>query len=137
MFSYFVEQPDGTYKSKAELIRDFQAAGYSVALLFVGLANSDLSILRVETRRSQGGHAVPEDKLITRFPRTQQAIKMAAPLADLTLMFDNSRSLDEAFTLVRVQAKSSVLYDCRVPRSSADKDLIATAKTWLSEVAPL
>ena len=136
VFSYLAQQPEGTWKSKTELIARFQAAGYSVALLFVGLANADLSILRVATRRAQGGHAVPEDKLIARFPRTQQAIGMAASMADLSLMFDNSRSLDEAFTLVRAQAKASVLYDCRLA-GTAGKKLVAIAGTWLSTVAPL
>lgn len=137
VFSYLAQQPDGSWRSKADEITKFHAAGYFVALLFVGLANADLSILRVATRRAQGGHAVPEDKLITRFPRTQQAIRVAAPMADLTLMFDNSRSPEDAFTMVRAQAKTSILYDCRFAKSSADKNLIATAETWLSFVAPL
>lgn len=106
-----------------------------MALLFVGLANPMISVLRVETRREQGGHAVPEDKLQNRFPRTQEAIRMAAPLADLTLMFDNSRTSEEAFSLVRVQARSTVHFDCRTSQT-ADRGLVSVARLWLSKVAP-
>jgi hypothetical protein len=54
-------------------------------------------------RKEQGGHSVPLDKLQSRFPRTQLAVGHAAPLADMTLMFDNSRSSEKAFALVRAQ----------------------------------
>lgn len=136
VFSYLQRHEDGTYSSKEEIIRALQAAGYAVVLLFVGLASAELSILRVATRRLQGGHDVPEDKLRQRFPRTQEAIRLAAPLADMVLMFDNSRSIEKAFTLVRVQAKTSVIYDCRKREFGEDDELIQVASTWLSMTAP-
>jgi len=135
VFSYFERQPDGSYRSKGDLITGFQQAGYAVALLFVGLANAEISKFRVETRREQGGHAVPENKLYKRFPRTQEAIAMAAPRADLTLMFDNSRTPAKAFSLVRAQAGSVVHYDCRASGLD-DKELVRVADIWLSKVAP-
>ena len=88
--------PDGRVESKADDIAALQAAGYFVVLLFVGLASVDLSVMRVETRKEQGGHGVPLDKLRARFPRTQLAVGHVAPLADMTLMVGNSRSPDNA-----------------------------------------
>jgi predicted ABC-type ATPase len=113
VFSHYRERADGTIESKIDQIRDFQKAGYAVALIFVGLASSDLSITRVETRKQQGGHDVPLQKLKDRFPRTQSAIRDASQVADLTLMFDNSRGLKDAFTLARAQSRSKLIYDCR------------------------
>ena len=55
-------------------------------------AQSDISVFRVLTRQQQGGHGVPLEKLQYRFPRTQAAIGHASTLADMTLMFDNSRT---------------------------------------------
>lgn len=136
VFSYFQKHEDGTYSSKEEIIVTLQKAGYAVALLFVGLASAELSILRVATRRRQGGHDVPEDKMRQRFPRTQEAIRLAASVADMTLMFDNSRSIEEAFTLVRVQANTSVIYDCRKRAFGEDDELVNVASTWLSRVTP-
>jgi predicted ABC-type ATPase len=137
VFSYLKKQPDGTFKSKTDVITTLQEHGYFVILLFVGLASAQLSILRVETRKNQGGHAVPEAKLRNRYPRTQRAIRIAAEVADMTLMFDNSRRYELAFSLVRAQKKTRILYDCRSPKFASDDELLKVAELWLSKVAPL
>jgi predicted ABC-type ATPase len=137
VFSYLEAGPDGTFRSKADVIHTFQNKGYYVVLIFVGLASAELSVLRVSTRRSQGGHAVPEAKLRSRFPRTQQAIRMASEVADLTLMLDNSRNIENAFTLVRAQRKNEILYDCRDSHFKQDPNLGKIAGIWLVKVAPL
>lgn len=136
VFSFLEKHGDGSYRSKEEIIVALQKAGYAVALLFVGLASAELSVLRVAQRKRQGGHDVPRAKLLDRFPRTQEAIRLAAPIADMTLMFDNSRGFDQAFTLVRVQTRSSLLYDCRNRQHGESDELIQVASTWLSRVAP-
>jgi predicted ABC-type ATPase len=137
VFSYLEREKDGRYKSKADTILALQNAGYFVILLFVGLASVELSILRVNTRHLQGGHDVPESKLKKRFPKTQQSIRLAATLADMTLMFDNSRTINKAFTLVHARTKTFVLYDCRDRKFRQEQDLIDVADAWLSKVAPL
>ena len=134
VFSRWRKVSGGGYESKADDIAVLQSAGYFVVLLFVGLATVDLSILRVETRKEQGGHGVPLDKLKSRFPRTQLAVGHATPLADMTLMFDNSRSSEKAFSLVRAQQKNRVLFDCRDPRYSVEDELRAISDTWLARV---
>lgn len=136
VFSYYQQQADGSYKSKIDTIVALQKAGYFVVLLFIGLASVDLSILRVATRRLQGGHDVPTEKLRQRFSRTQQAIRLAAAEADMTLMFDNSRDRDEAFTLARVQTRGTTLYDCRDQTFASPPELVEVASSWLGVVAP-
>lgn len=132
VFSHWKELPDGRVESKADVIQTLQRAGYFVVLVFVGLVSADLSILRVETRKQQGGHTVPVSKLRQRFPRTQKAIAHAAPLADLTLMFDNSRDLKRAFALARAQQGTKILYDCR--SDSGARALAKVASVWLDKV---
>lgn len=90
VFSHWRKRADGTYESKVDIVESLRADGYFVILIFVGLASVDLSILRVQTRVQQGGHAVDKRKLLERFPRTQQAVRVAAGVADMTMMFDNS-----------------------------------------------
>ncbi len=135
VFSHWRERPDGSFESKADVIVQLQKAGYFVVLLFVGLANVELSILRVQTRRQQGGHAVPETKLRVRFPRTQKAVGHAAALANMTLMFDNSRDRRYAYSLVRAQKGKKVWFDCRDPRHIQDKELRKVAELWLPKLA--
>jgi predicted ABC-type ATPase len=137
VFSHWKELPGGGHESKLDTIIALQKAGYFVVLLFVGLASEQLSILRVQTRIEQGGHAVPLAKLKARFPRTQKAIGHAAPIADMTLMFDNSRTFDKAFALVRVQQKARVLFDCRDSRYAVERSFRKVARQWLDMVIDL
>ena len=113
VFSYWQQREDGTYASKLETIKELQAAGYFVLLLFVGLGDVGISIGRVKTRKAMGGHDVHWKKLEERFPRTQQAIAAALPVADAAILTDNSRDEKHAFTVVRVQAGTEVIFDIR------------------------
>ena len=51
VFSYLEKQPDGTVKSKIDIIRTLQAHGYFVILLFVGLANPNCGPVSRGARR--------------------------------------------------------------------------------------
>lgn len=135
VFSHWKALPGGGYESKADDIKEMQHAGYFVVLLFVGLTSPGISVLRVQTRKQQGGHSVPLDKLIERFPRTQAAVGHAASLADMTFMFDNSRTPDKAFALVRAQQRNIVMFDARDPTYALDPDLRAVCDPWLERVA--
>lgn len=133
VFSHWVEHADGTCESKVDLIRQMQDAGYFVVLLFVGLSNSGLSAARVATRIADGGHAVPEEKLQSRFPKTQRAVAVASQVADATLMVDNSRAPDLAFTVCRIQLQDDVVFDRRNDPNPLPKEIAS----WLEIVAPL
>ena len=116
-------------------IVSLQQKGYFVVLVFVGLTTVDASIMRVAFRRSKGGHDVPQRKLRERFPRTQKAVSMAAPLADMTLMFDNSLDPRRAFSLARVQRGTTVLYDCRDATYAVPRYVRRVAAPWLEKVS--
>jgi predicted ABC-type ATPase len=131
VFSYWEKRDDGTYASKIDMIRNLQAAGYFVLLLFVGLTSAALSLGRVATRTADGGHDVAYRKLLDRFPRTQQAIGHALPVADAVILVDNSRDAAYAFTPCYVSAGADILYDIRVADAPP---LEITA--WLDIVAP-
>lgn len=132
VFSHWRELDDGTVESKIYLIRDMQAAGYFVLLVFVGLTNAELSVARVYTRIALGGHGVPVGKLRSRFPKTQRAINAASGVADATIMVDNSRKLCQAFTVCRVQLQDTVLYDRRSNGRPPEE-----ITRWMDVVCPL
>ncbi|RJT29456.1 toxin [Mesorhizobium waimense] len=131
VFSYWEELPDGTVHSKLDLIRDMQAAGYFVLLLFVGLANVELSILRVQTRVAEHGHDVETERLLRRFPRTQRAIGAASMIADASVYADNSRE-GLAFTVCRVQVGEQCLYDLR----QTGRSVPSAIAQWIDIVSP-
>lgn len=132
VFSYWKENVDGTVSSKLDLITDLQKKGYFVLLLFVGLRNDQLSIARVNSRKRAGGHDVPIDRLIERFPRTQKAIAHAINLADASILMDNSRTLRQAFTPCRIQMKKAVIYDIRSGNTSVSSEILE----WMEKVCP-
>ena len=133
VFSYWEELPDGSVASKLDLIRDMQRAGYFVLLLFVGLTNVELSILRVQTRVAENGHNVEMERMLRRFPKTQRAIAAAAEIANASIMTDNSRDKTQAFTVCRVQLGEKALFDIR---QSAERIPPAITE-WLEIVSPV
>lgn len=135
VFSHWRPLPAGKFASKVDDIKTMQRRGYMVVLIFVGLIAPELSILRVQNRMRTGGHDVPRDKLIDRFPRTQRAIGVAARVADLTLMVDNSLDEARAFQFVRAQRKSRLLFDARDPAYRVAPEVRAAATPWLENVA--
>jgi predicted ABC-type ATPase len=133
VFSHWKRRPDGTYESKIDMILELQKAGYFVLLLFVGLSDVNLSVGRVATRKNDGGHDVDFNKLITRFPRTQKAVRWAVDIADAAILFDNSREKKLAFTPVQIRKKQQIVFDIRNNRSAAPIAITA----WLDKVSPL
>jgi predicted ABC-type ATPase len=135
VFSHWEKRSDGTfYSSKIEEIQNMRQAGYFVVLLFVGLVSPRLSFFRVQTRLRTGGHAVARSKIFSRFPRTQAAIGVASTIADMTVMFDNSRGPKDAFSLVRVQRGADILFDCRDPKYYVNRHLRMIAGPWMRKV---
>ncbi len=133
VFSHWHAGPDGKIASKIDLIEKLQAAGYFVLLVFVGLPNADLSILRVRTRVLSGGHDVAEETLRRRFPRTQKAIAAAATIADAAILTDNSRAGAAAYTVCRVQLGARKLYDVRDNAQPPPRAIL----DWMSLVSPI
>ncbi|AMP39510.1 zeta toxin family protein [Ralstonia solanacearum] len=131
VFSYWQRRRDGTHASKIDMIVNLQAAGYFVLLLFVGLSSGALSIGRVATRVAEGGHSVDFQKLLERFPRTQQAIRHALPVADAVVLVDNSRDASLAFTPSYISAEDNVLYDIRTTGGAPTE-----IASWLDIVVP-
>jgi predicted ABC-type ATPase len=74
---------------KLAFLKEAAASGYNVVLCFIGIASPEVSEERVSMRVSQGGHDVPADKLIARFPRTLSNLKAAIRVLPFVWVFDN------------------------------------------------
>jgi predicted ABC-type ATPase len=75
---------------KLGFLRRTAESGYLVALCFIGLATPEISMERVAMRVSQGGHDVPNEKIMSRFPRILTNLKLAIKQLPHVLVFDNS-----------------------------------------------
>jgi predicted ABC-type ATPase len=67
-----------------------KAAGYLVILIYVGTDNVSINIQRVRQRVRNGGHDVPEEDQLRRYPRSLANFRKAFALADEALIFNNS-----------------------------------------------
>ena len=74
---------------KLAFLKAAAQSGYTVVLCFIGISSPEKSEERVAMRVSQGGHDVPSDKLISRFPRTLANLKAAIRELPSVLIFDN------------------------------------------------
>lgn len=63
--------------------------GYTVVLCFIGISSPEVSEERVAMRVSQGGHDVPTDKLLGRYPRTMTNLRKAIGELPHVWIFDN------------------------------------------------
>ena len=86
---------------KLAFLKEAAQAGYTVVLCFVGISRPKISEERVAMRVTQGGHDVPSEKLVARFPRILANLKAALRELPHVWVFDND-DLRTPFRLVAV-----------------------------------
>ncbi|NJD33546.1 MAG: hypothetical protein FIA96_01670 [Betaproteobacteria bacterium] len=78
-------------RSYLRLIRQLQADGWRVELIFLALPSVEMSRMRVAERVSHGGHDIPADDISRRFPRSlHNLFHLFSPISDRTRCFMNS-----------------------------------------------
>ena len=88
----FVSETVFSHPSKIALIRTAREAGFQVMLLIVCVDDPAQLVQRVAQRVEEGGHAVPAERILARYPRTLANLRQAIGLADLSLLYDTSSS---------------------------------------------
>lgn len=82
-----------------QCLQNAVAAGYQVAVYFIGLAGPDLSGVRIWQWVKEGGHDVPTERLARRYKQSLLNLTSALRFVPETQVFDNSAS-GEPFRLV-------------------------------------
>lgn len=76
-------------------IKDWRKAGWQVELFYLWLPNAESSFQRVKSRVRQGGHNIPADAIVRRYPRSIANLFEYAMFCDKVYCYDNSKSLPE------------------------------------------
>lgn len=97
-----------SHPSKIDFIAKAVARQYRVVLVYAHLSTPDLNLARVAQRVAEGGHGVPEDKVLSRIPRTMQHISKALRLAERALLYDNSET-SQPYQLVAEVREGKIL----------------------------
>lgn len=86
----FVSETVFSHASKLALIQEAQAKGFFVMLLVVALDQPERLLVRVTQRVLEGGHAVPAERILSRYPRTLTHLTQAVRLADAAILYDSA-----------------------------------------------
>ena len=86
----FVSETVFSHSSKLALMQDARAEGFTVVLLVVCVNDPRQLLGRVAQRVAEGGHDVPTERILARYPRTLRHLQDAIPMADLALLYDTS-----------------------------------------------
>jgi predicted ABC-type ATPase len=88
-----------SHPSNLDIMRRAAEAGYKVYFYFVSTESPEINKYRVAVRVKQNGHAVPEDKIESRYYRSMDLMKEASEIAYQAFFFDNSLD-NEPFKLI-------------------------------------
>ena len=96
----FVSETVFSHESKLALIAQAQDKGFFVLLLVVCMDHPERLLKRVSQRVGEGGHDVPAERILARYPRTLGNLRKAVRLADAALLHDSETVLPGAHRLV-------------------------------------
>jgi predicted ABC-type ATPase len=83
-------------KTYLRLIQKLLDEGWRVDLYYLWLPSVEMSIERVAERVAHGGHDIPRESIIRRYPRSiANLLNHYAPLCSSTICLDNSELLPE------------------------------------------
>jgi len=79
-----------SHRGKVELLQTAQDLGYRTYLYFIATEDPAINVSRVANRVRQGGHPVPEDKIVKRYYASLNLLIDAIRRTNRAYLFDNS-----------------------------------------------
>lgn len=104
-----------SHPSKIEYIVAAKNQGFHTILLFVGINDPKINIARVSARVAEGGHGVPQEKIVERYKRTMEMLFDASMEVDEALVFDNTDPQKGLRLAAKVEGKKLINYDPQFP----------------------
>ncbi len=86
----FSQETVFSHPDKLDALRRAKARGFRTYLYFVATDDPALNIERVRQRSLSGGHGVPTEKIVARYARSLEQVKLALQAVSRAFFFDNS-----------------------------------------------
>jgi predicted ABC-type ATPase len=96
-FESVMSSPD-----KVAFLKEARRLGYRTYLYYIATDDPQVNLSRVRSRVKRGGHAVPEDKIISRYHRSLDLLMEAIRCTNRAYIFDNSIEERESTWLAEV-----------------------------------
>jgi predicted ABC-type ATPase len=84
-----------SHESKVAFLQMAKERGYRTYLYFIATEDPQINIARVAKRVLNGGHDVPEEKIVSRYYRAIKLLPAALSIVDRGFVFDNSSDKEE------------------------------------------
>ena len=113
----FVSETVFSHESKLALIDEAPAQGYVVALYVLALDDLQRLLARVQRQVQEGGHFVPPDKILARYPRTLRNLSHAVSLATVAYLYE-ARDLEDGgpFMVAMCEGARVTTFSDHLPR---------------------
>ncbi len=73
-----------------ELLKEAKAQGAEITTIYVLTRDKEINVKRVAKRISQGGHAVPVEKIRERYDKCMSLLPEIIDVSDKVIIYDNS-----------------------------------------------
>lgn len=108
---------------KIEFMREAKGKGYRVHLEYITTQDPDLNVLRVHDRVLDGGHDVPDDKILSRYDRSMKLLPKAVEIADSATIYNNS--FDDPIVIAeKTVAAGIVIYPRQPPSRWSEREIL-------------
>lgn len=77
-------------ESKIDFLKKAKEQGFRITAIYITTADPRINCERVENRKRQGGHGVPEDKIYSRYEKSMNLMADVIEIADEAEVYDNS-----------------------------------------------
>jgi predicted ABC-type ATPase len=105
-----------SHHSKLDLIQKAKKFSFEIILIYIHLKDSQLNLARVHQRVQDGGHSVPEEKILKKIPKTIINIQSALKIVDEARILDNSNSKSPFEQIAMVKDEKIQLFVKKIPQ---------------------
>jgi predicted ABC-type ATPase len=120
--SSFIVETTFSGNTYIKLMRDAKSHGWLIVLMYIGIDNPEMNVLRVADRVKLGGHDVPRADILRRYDRSLANLNKAAKIVDTLILYDNSNSAGHQL-LATVEGDRTVVYVSELPSWVAKANL--------------
>ena len=120
--SSFVVETTFAGNTYIKLMREVKSRGWLVVLMYIGIVDPTINVLRVADRVELGGHDVPKSDILRRYERSLANLGKAAKMVDKLILYDNSTSAGHQ-PVATIEDDEKIIYVSELPSWVANATL--------------
>lgn len=93
-----------------KLLKKAKELGYFIRCYYILTADPTINICRVKSRVAEGGHDVPEEKILSRYEKALTLIKDVVAVCDICHIYDNSE--EKPFRIFKKRKNEFYFQEC-------------------------